>query len=83
KSKTGPLESAHSKPVGSAAKVGNKKPDPKEKSKPKPDSNASEIMTTGGGSNEASATVNVENNEKVDETSNEIMESQKPDDGDQ
>ncbi|CAF4601654.1 unnamed protein product, partial [Rotaria socialis] len=80
KSKTGSLDSAHPKPVGSAAKVGNKKPDPKEKSKPNADSNASEIMTTGGGSNEASATVN---NEKVGETSNEIMESQKPDDGDQ
>ncbi|CAF1588791.1 unnamed protein product, partial [Rotaria sordida] len=86
KSKIGSLDNAHHKPGGvSTAKGENKKSDSKEKSKPKTDSNVHEIMTTGGGGNdgnEASATVNEEHQQTVDETSNEIMESQKNDDGD-
>jgi len=50
------------------------------KSKPKTDSDVHETMTTGGG--EASATANEDHHQEASETSNEIMESHKPEDGD-
>ncbi len=58
-------------------KIESKKLDFKEKAKPRTDSGKQETMTSGGGGGEASATVNEEH-----ETSDEVFESQKTNNGD-
>jgi hypothetical protein len=62
-------------------KIESKKLDFKDKAKPKTDSGIHETMTSGGDGASASATVN-EGHHQENETSDEVFESQKNDNGD-